>query len=516
MANRVRGWPPAGRPSSRSRSTPRCRSSTVMELAEPSMPCSRRRACGCARRRWRARWRRYSRPGRPRPGRGGRAGPTAGIKSHELGDLLFVYAVAPHHPLASGDEPIPTMLIRHRAVAVADSAAAQLALTVGLLAGQDVLTVPTMRAKLDAQLRWIGCGFLPEPLARPHVRKRALVVSARCSGRRDASHELRLAQHRHAGKAPPRAAVVAQAAGQPHHAQGAARAAPPARMSQLPRPLRALAHRAAARRLAGGRAGQLARCPRARRPWLVRIEDVDRHAASRAPTTRSCASCALRPASPTSRRSGSPAANAVPGSAGAARAAAPGLPLRLLAQGHRSGVARPGPERERHGELVYPGTCRSGLRGKAAAPGAFRVPEGTIAWTDRRSACTCRTSRRGRRLRAQARRRPVRLPAGRGGRRRRPGHHACRARRRPGGQHAAPAAAAAGAGLPATLLPARAAGAGPQRREAVQAERRRAAGPGGSARRGAAAAAVLGIALPPAPLADTLAQAVAPGGARWP
>src|SRR5215218_2407022 len=33
-------------------------------------------------------------------------GTTAGIHSHELGDLLFVYAVAPHHPLASVPQPI--------------------------------------------------------------------------------------------------------------------------------------------------------------------------------------------------------------------------------------------------------------------------------------------------------------------------------------------------------------------------------------------------------------------------
>jgi len=43
-----------------------------------------------------------------------------------------------------------------------------------------------------------------------------------------------------------------------------------------------------------------------------------------------------------------------------------------------------GLERPRHGELVYPGTCRTGLRGKEARAWRFRVPDGTVAWTDRR------------------------------------------------------------------------------------------------------------------------------------
>ncbi|NNU43562.1 tRNA glutamyl-Q(34) synthetase GluQRS [Ramlibacter montanisoli] len=43
-----------------------------------------------------------------------------------------------------------------------------------------------------------------------------------------------------------------------------------------------------------------------------------------------------------------------------------------------------GRERTRHGELVYPGTCRAGLGGKEPRAWRFRVPDGTVAWTDRR------------------------------------------------------------------------------------------------------------------------------------
>jgi DNA-binding transcriptional LysR family regulator len=93
-----------------------------------------------------------------------------------LGAMRFVYAMAPHHPLAKADEPLADALVQqHRAVAVADSAK-RANVTLGLLGGQDVLTVPTMRAKLEAQLRGLGCGFLPENLARPYLETGRLVA----------------------------------------------------------------------------------------------------------------------------------------------------------------------------------------------------------------------------------------------------------------------------------------------------------------------------------------------------
>ena len=101
----------------------------------------------------------------------------AGIRSLPLGELSFVYAVAPHHPLAAEKEPLKDeVLQRHRAVAVADSVQRGSGMTLGLLAGQDVLTVPTMVAKLDAQLRGLGGGFVPEPMARPFIDTGRLVV----------------------------------------------------------------------------------------------------------------------------------------------------------------------------------------------------------------------------------------------------------------------------------------------------------------------------------------------------
>ncbi len=102
---------------------------------------------------------------------------SAGVHGKPLGPVSFVYAVAPHHPLAAAPEPLTDeMLLRHRAVAVADSVQRGSGLTIGLLAGQDVFTVASMPAKLDAQLRGLGGGFVPECLARPHIEAGHLVV----------------------------------------------------------------------------------------------------------------------------------------------------------------------------------------------------------------------------------------------------------------------------------------------------------------------------------------------------
>ena len=103
--------------------------------------------------------------------------PQSGIELRPLGEVAFVYAMAPHHPLASVTEPLSdAQMMAHRAVAVADSAQRASPLTVNLLPGQDVFTVPTMAAKIEALLRCLGCGFVPEPQVRAHLRTGRLVA----------------------------------------------------------------------------------------------------------------------------------------------------------------------------------------------------------------------------------------------------------------------------------------------------------------------------------------------------
>jgi glutamyl-Q tRNA(Asp) synthetase len=119
--------------------------------------------------------------------------------------------------------------------------------------------------------------------------------------------------------------------------------------------------------------------------WLVRIEDVDR------PRTvpgadqeilRQLAACGLLPDEPPTWQSQrEPLYQAALDRLVRERKAYPcacsrkDIGLALMALGR---------DRERHGELAYPGTCREGLRGREARAWRFRVAEGVVPWTDRR------------------------------------------------------------------------------------------------------------------------------------
>lgn len=101
----------------------------------------------------------------------------AGFEVQPMGELPFVLAFSPHHPLARETEPLSDeALVHHRAVAVADSASRLSPLTVNLLPGQDVLTVAGQRDKLQALLRGLGIGFMPEPWIRQAVTDGRLVT----------------------------------------------------------------------------------------------------------------------------------------------------------------------------------------------------------------------------------------------------------------------------------------------------------------------------------------------------
>jgi DNA-binding transcriptional LysR family regulator len=104
-------------------------------------------------------------------------GPSGGGYTAEpIGTMRFVFAVAPHHPLAGIRRRLDKAdLAAHRAVSVADSVRLLQARTVGLLFGQDTLTVPDMQTKYEFQLAGLGFGFLPEPWARPDIEAGRLV-----------------------------------------------------------------------------------------------------------------------------------------------------------------------------------------------------------------------------------------------------------------------------------------------------------------------------------------------------
>lgn len=108
------------------------------------------------------------------PGEGPAGG---GYVAEQIGSVKFVFVVAPHHPLAKVNKVLSKAdLHPYRAISVADSARKMPPRTVGLLFGQDTLTVPDMRSKYALQLAGVGFGFLPEPCVQKSIASGALIV----------------------------------------------------------------------------------------------------------------------------------------------------------------------------------------------------------------------------------------------------------------------------------------------------------------------------------------------------
>jgi DNA-binding transcriptional LysR family regulator len=94
-----------------------------------------------------------------------------------LGEVPFVFAVAPGHPLADAPEPLAAETVaQHRVIVLADTSRQLLARSVGLADGRDILTVADPASKIAAQLAGLGVGHLPEALARPHVAAGRLCI----------------------------------------------------------------------------------------------------------------------------------------------------------------------------------------------------------------------------------------------------------------------------------------------------------------------------------------------------
>ena len=99
-----------------------------------------------------------------------------GVSTQSLFNVPFSYCVAPQHPLAAVPEPLSDEQLKaHRAIVLGDSARHLPLRTSGLLSGQDMLVVPSMQAKIDAQVAGLGSGYLANWFARPYLRDKILV-----------------------------------------------------------------------------------------------------------------------------------------------------------------------------------------------------------------------------------------------------------------------------------------------------------------------------------------------------
>ena len=119
--------------------------------------------------------------------------------------------------------------------------------------------------------------------------------------------------------------------------------------------------------------------------WLVRIEDVDGPrcvAGADAVILSQLAACGLHADEPPWYQSTRSAAYAL--AAAALRDAGHAYPCGCTRREIDDAIAATGAAHERHAERVYPGTCRSGLHGKAPRALRLRVPDGDVQWHDRR------------------------------------------------------------------------------------------------------------------------------------
>lgn len=101
----------------------------------------------------------------------------AGVQWRVLGEMRWVYAVSPRHPLAKVKGPLTADQMRaHRAVVVADSSRKGEGRAYGHGSGQVTLAVPSMAAKIAAQRAGLGVGWLPEARVASLTARGELVV----------------------------------------------------------------------------------------------------------------------------------------------------------------------------------------------------------------------------------------------------------------------------------------------------------------------------------------------------
>lgn len=108
-----------------------------------------------------------------------------GYQAVMVGSLDFAFCVAPTHALArvarmgsaaSAMSPLQRGdLLEHNAIVVSDSARTLSDRTVGLLAGQPRIAVPSMAAKIACQVAGLGHGFLPRACVEGELARGTLV-----------------------------------------------------------------------------------------------------------------------------------------------------------------------------------------------------------------------------------------------------------------------------------------------------------------------------------------------------
>ena len=103
--------------------------------------------------------------------------PAGDFATLPVGQLEFVFAVSPSHPLARLDREVEDCdIAEYPAVVAADTTRRLPAGTAGILARQRTLTVSNMNQKIAAQEAGVGVGWLPRPRIQEHLNRGTLVA----------------------------------------------------------------------------------------------------------------------------------------------------------------------------------------------------------------------------------------------------------------------------------------------------------------------------------------------------
>jgi DNA-binding transcriptional LysR family regulator len=101
------------------------------------------------------------------------------FSTRALGRAEMRFVAAPFHPICAEPPPLSAAAVReHRAVSIGDTSRLLPPRTVGLLSGQDVLTVPSLEAKAAALIAGLGVGFVPRWIAEREVAAGTLRILA--------------------------------------------------------------------------------------------------------------------------------------------------------------------------------------------------------------------------------------------------------------------------------------------------------------------------------------------------
>ncbi|MDN3716059.1 LysR substrate-binding domain-containing protein [Vibrio breoganii] len=117
------------------------------------------------------------------------------FSTHKMGEISFVFALSPKHPLANSPNTISNEQLQdYTSIVVSDTSQVLPVRDSGLFKSRQLIRVNSMESKIAAQIEGLGVGFIPTHLAKPFLESGQL-VEKECAIPRP-SHEIYLAWHK--------------------------------------------------------------------------------------------------------------------------------------------------------------------------------------------------------------------------------------------------------------------------------------------------------------------------------